>query len=477
MSSDPRKPRPVTRRSVLRGAGAAALAACAPGLARAAADPDVLVIGAGLAGLNAALMLEGLGARVRVVEGSPRIGGRLYTLDDVPTRPEAGGTEVGKLYARVIDTARRLGVGLTEYSPDGLFDGFALHVNGSLLRPAEWAESAANRLAPADRRTPPYALLSSYVARNNPLRALDDWTKPEHAALDVAADRFFAERGASPEALRLMGMNLNGNLLDGMSALHLLRGATVIQAAMQQAKQYHLEGGSSRLPEAMARALKGPVDLGQTIVALRSSKDGIEARTREGRRYRARFGIVTIPFSVLREVRLDPSPPSLQAEAIRSMPYTRITQVHMSARRPYWEDGLPSSMWTDTPLGRLFAVGTKQNGGAGLNVWVTGPNADAFDRMEADELKRYVARELGRLRPSTNGEFEVHKVVSWQKDPWHRGAYHHWGPGQMSRLAAGAAAPLGRLHFAGEHTAKLMTGMEGAMESGERAALEVAETL
>jgi monoamine oxidase len=477
MAAPTRPRRPWTRRDLLRTGGAAALLAAAPVGARAAADPDVLVIGAGLAGLNAALLLEEQGAKVRVLEGSRRVGGRMYTLDDVPTAPEAGGTQVGQMYARVIDTARRLGVGLTESPPGARFDGFAIHVNGALLGVPAWPDSPANALAPAERKIPPFGLLPAFVGRNNPLRGLGDWRKPAHAALDVPADRWLADLGASPEALRLMGCNLNGNTLATMSALQLLRSATIIQAGPQPSTQYRIDGGSSRLTEAMARALKGPLELGQTVVALRSSATGVEARMQDGRRFRAAHAVVAIPFSVLRDVQLDPLPPDAQREAIRAMPYTRITQVHLSAKRPYWEDGLPASMWTDTPIGRLFAIGARESGGSGLNVWVTGPNADAFDAMEDAALRAHVAAELKRLRPATNGEFEFHRIVSWQKNPWQRGAYHHWSAGQIARLAPSAAAPLGRLHFAGEHTAQLMSGMEGAMESGERAALEIAEFL
>jgi monoamine oxidase len=476
----PRPARPSrawSRRDVLRLGGAAAVLAGAPAAARTAADPDVLVIGAGLAGLNAALLLEEQGAKVRVLEGSRRVGGRMYTLDDVPTAPEAGGTQVGQMYARVIDTARRLGVGLTESPPGARFDGFALHVNGTLLGAPAWPDSPANTLAPAERKTPPFGLLPAFVGRSNPLRSLDDWATPAHAALDVPADRWLAERGASAEAVRLMGCNLNGNTLPTMSALQLLRSATIIQAGPQPSKQYRIDGGSSRLTEAMAKAVRGPVELGHTVVALRSTGDGVEARTSDGKRFRAAHAVVAIPFAVLRDVKLDPLPPEAQREAIRAMPYTRITQVHLAAKRPYWEDGLPASMWTDTGLGRLFAIGARETGGEGLNVWVTGPNADALDAMDDAALRGFVAAELKRLRPSTNGEFEFHRVVSWQKNPWQRGAYHHWAPGQITRLAPAVAAPLGRLHFAGEHTAKLMSGMEGAMESGERAALEVADVL
>ncbi len=293
----------------------------------------------------------------------------------------------------------------------------------------------------------------------------------------MPADAFLRERGASPEALRLMGANLNANTLPTLSALGLMRSVAIVQAGPQPSRQHEIAGGSSRLPEAMAKALKAEVELGRRVTGIRGTDDGVELRTADGGRHRARHAVIAIPHAVLRDLPLDPAPPPLQAEAIRTLPYTRITQVHLSAKRPYWEDGLPASMWTDTPLGRLFAPNPKGNDGHGLVVWVTGPRADALDARPEAEVGAYVARELGRLRPSTNGEFAVHRVVSWQRNPLQRGAYFHWAPGQVTRLAPHVAAPLGRLHFAGEHTAQLMSGMEGAMESGERAALEILERL
>ena len=109
----------VSRRNLLKWA-AASVAAAASGVRATsvmAASPtvaplDVIVIGAGLAGLNAALLLEDFGLRVRVLEASARIGGRLYTLDDVAGKPEAGGNQISMAYARTVDTANRLGLKL-----------------------------------------------------------------------------------------------------------------------------------------------------------------------------------------------------------------------------------------------------------------------------------------------------------------------------------------------------------------------------
>ena len=103
------------RRHFLAGLGAASALALLPGCARVnhrpAARSDVIVIGAGLAGLAAAHALQAGGARVRVLEASDRIGGRLHTVVRNGLRFEIGGVEVGTGYARVHAHAQRVGVG------------------------------------------------------------------------------------------------------------------------------------------------------------------------------------------------------------------------------------------------------------------------------------------------------------------------------------------------------------------------------
>ena len=111
------------RRDFLKRAGAAASVALAsPGALRAQNRADVVVVGAGLSGLNAALMLEAEGLNVQVVEGRDRVGGRILTMRNVPGNPEAGGTSMFPAYARMIDAAERYGVELIDLDRDGLLD-------------------------------------------------------------------------------------------------------------------------------------------------------------------------------------------------------------------------------------------------------------------------------------------------------------------------------------------------------------------
>jgi monoamine oxidase len=82
-------------------------------------------------------------------------------------------------------------------------------------------------------------------------------------------------------------------------------------------------------------------------------------------------------------------------------------------------------------------------------------------------------KELERLRPSLAGALELLAVNSWRRAPWINGCSHSYYPGQASRWAVDMIKPHERLHFAGEHTRRLEVGMESAMESGERVALEI----
>lgn len=84
-----------------------------------------------------------------------------------------------------------------------------------------------------------------------------------------------------------------------------------------------------------------------------------------------------------------------------------------------------------------------------------------------------VLAELGRVRPSTVGRVEPLLVQNWSTARWTRGHLAYMSPGQITEFGGALSKPHGRIHFAGEHVAKMTVGMEGAMESGEQAAVEI----
>lgn len=465
----------LTRRAAISGLGAAILAGSAPRSAWARTEADVVVIGGGLAGLNAARMFEAAGLRVVIVEGENRIGGRLHTLDDLPGRPEAGGIQIGAGYRRLDSIASELGVGLLASGGAGVgaveSGGSAFRINGATVTAAEWPDHPANRLTGAERALLPSAIQGHYGRRLPPLTSVGAWREADaRAALDRSYREMLAGLGASEEALRLIEANLNGNRLAEMSALHVARTAAIYRS--QPGPIRTIAGGSQRLPEAMAQRLRSSMRLRTRVTGLAADAGGVTVRAGE-HTMRARFALCTIPFAALRGIALDAPLPDTIPRLVVALPYTRAVFAYLAASEPFWEsDGLGTTLWTDELLlGRVFVLGRDP---AILKVWTTGASADRLDRAPEGEAGDAIVAALAEARPASRGKVRFLRRFSWQANPHARGIYHHLAPGLGGPLADLVAAPgQGRLFFAGEHLAPTMSGMEGALESGEVAALAI----
>lgn len=465
----------LSRRTVLRGlagAGAVAAAGLRSRVLRAAERADVVVIGGGLSGLYAALLLADAGANVTVLEASDRVGGRARTGDSLPGRPELGASQLGKFYARGRDVARRLEVPL-----EPLVDRvapMAYSVGGTLVRRQDWPSSPANRTVGDERALPPPFLFDALLQTRNPFREMDDWLQPGAARYDIAMGEWLRSLGLSAEALRLIAAGVVPTDIWSVSLLTMLQESTRQGLDFRGGEQYRVAGGTSRLPEAMARALGDRVRLGQIVAGIDQTAAGVVVRCLDGTRHQADFVVAAVPFTSLRSIAMDPPLAGVQAEAVHRMPYGNTTQVHLLARgRPFWEqDGHDPSLWTDGAVTMVRAT-IEPSGDARLVALATGYKADRLDQLPERERGEFVVEELARLRPSTRGKLEVTGVFSWAQQPFISGCRHSYGPGDVTRYQPVMARPHGRLHFAGEHTRRLEVGMEAALESGERVAFEI----
>jgi monoamine oxidase len=216
------------------------------------------------------------------------------------------------------------------------------------------------------------------------------------------------------------------------------------------------------------------------VTGIRADDGGVEVHAVDGNRYEARAAICALPFSTLRHVRFDPLLAGSQRRAVATLPHQMITQVALDSKRPFWElDGLPPSMWTDSQIGRVFAIygGATDDEVSSLLVTAYGFRSAWLDRLGREAAARYVVAEMERIRPAARGALSVAAYHSWTLDPFSAGDWAYFAPGTVAQFMPAMFKPHGRVHFCGEQTAISARGMEGAMESGERATLEVATLL
>ncbi|HKW94212.1 MAG TPA: NAD(P)/FAD-dependent oxidoreductase [Methylomirabilota bacterium] len=444
----------------------------------------VVVIGAGLAGLAAAHELRRAGHDVTVIEARARPGGRVHTLRDPFSdglHAEEGATFVPDNHPLTLEYVRRFGLTLDPVPATS--GGRLYYVRGRPLLVTHGARIAwPFDLTPEEDALGLAGMLKKYVF--DALPALGDVTaaewlsNPELALYDqMSGADFLRSRGASPGGIQLLRIgyfDLLGDGVESYSALTMLRDVA-LQKDEKQA--YTIRGGTDRLPRAMAAALGSAIRYETPVVRIEPGTTSVVLVVRPGgetERLTADRVVCAVPFSVLRRVEISPPFSRRKQAAIADLPYTSIARIYTQVDRKFWEPELPDTATTDLPIKHIFEPTLTQPGPrAILACDSAGIQARRITAMPADDRVSFALTEMERVYPSLRRHFERGTSKCWDEDPWARGAYVWFRPGQMRSLGPAIATPEGRVHFAGEHTSPWIGWMQGALQSGLRAAQEI----
>ncbi len=434
---------------------------------------DVIIIGSGLAGLNAARQCQALGLSYLVLEASDRIGGRIKSLTNVAGLPELGGMQIGKGYGLTRHLINQFNLPLAP--PTQFARGQAMSINGKLLDAKAWAEHDINPLTAPLNKLHPAALLSHYLKKSPVFEAVD-WLADNQMKLDISLEKHLLSLGASKDELALIENSFNGISLKHHSALDALKG---LNARKNLGRGFDMVvGGNQQLPEAIAASLTRPVQLQQVVTVISGNKDNYQVSCSSGEQFKAKQLIITAPFAALKHIDLSISLSEEKRYAINQLSYTPITQAIFKVNSAFWlNDNLPAGLWSDTLIERIFALKNKAGNVSTLMCWINGTNALALDRLTRVEQHKLLVQQLAKVRPSTKGNVELLHVESWANNPYQGGAYAHYQAGTVHKIAPYVAESEAGVHFAGEHTQPLLPGIEAALVSGMQAADNVTQLL
>jgi monoamine oxidase len=456
-----------------RTAPFAAIALRAAGARAIDANPTVIV-GAGLAGLRVADLLRKAGLPVVVLEAQGRAGGRVLTVRapfDEGLHAEAGAIRIAGAHRAVLRAVRRHRLPLMPFEPSGST------VTAIDKRPATTVEDQrgwALELKPDERGLAPSALLERYVGRlpadllnAAPAASLSRWQAFDR----VTWPEWLASRGASRDAVKLMTV---GGDPAQVSALYVIRQYAMLRHSRQR---YKIAGGMDRLPIAMATALGDIVHYNAPVVRVERRSSGFRVDYREGPAVRSTIAarvVFAVPAGTMRQIEVRPGLSAGKQRAFDQLSYYPVVRFMLQSRQRFWQTaGLSGSARTDRATETWDATYDRQLSRGILGVSTGGVLEGAVQGMTREASVAFGVDLAADAFPAIRSEFEKGAVYRWSTDPWARGAFALYRPGQMTELLPALAASEDGMHFAGEHTSPWTGWMEGALESGERAAREV----
>jgi monoamine oxidase len=231
----------------------------------------------------------------------------------------------------------------------------------------------------------------------------------------------------------------------------------------------------------MAARLSGHIYYGQPVIRLEPGERTASVVTRQdggSRRWVADHVICTLPLPVLARLDVAPAFSSARRAAIAAIAATSVTRVFYQTRTRFWRDQrLPGSAITDLPIKWVVDATLTQAGPRGiLDAHLSGPEARRLAALAQSERLRHVLAHLERVYPGVSAQVEATAAMDWDADPWARGAYAWFRPGQLRALRRPLTGPEGCIQLAGEHLSSASGWMQGALDSGLRAAGELLTT-
>ena len=430
-----------------------------------------VVIGGGLAGLAAAYRLTGH-CNVTVLEARDRLGGRVLThrfCEAPELNCELGGEWIGQNHVRMRELCDTLGLGLQKHQYSNSFWNQITPAN--LIPPGQWCMSP-EALAIWEQFQKDFKKFGTQ--RLKKMDEIDWWTQ-------------LKQLGFAREDL------LRRDMMDSTDFGETIRMNSAYTAATEYLSSKHekvddsdemdykVRGGNSRLVNALAREIGlNNIRTEQVVVTIRQINRRVHVEVKgSSTPVIADYCVCAIPAHCMIDIDWGKQPPRKHLEAAAQLQYARITKTAVLCSNRFWPEPAEGGYSVCTNLASDFCFDSTfgQRGKRGiLCSYAVGDKAVDIASSPPDELKYWIVEDVANAN-DLNWKADQSKDVAlaleqqaWQADPFTRGAYAFYRPGQWFTVRNALQKRFGHVFFAGEHIADWQGFMEGAVQTGYDAA-------
>ena len=451
-----------------------------------ASGSHIAIIGAGIAGLNACYQLKKAGIHSTIYERSDRVGGRMFTKRNLfgeGITTDIGGEFVDSAHADIIQLVGELGLSFYDLRKDPL-DPKELYFGGRHIPNAELKTALAPFLGRLVEDVKSLPEKINYQTADQ-FRQLDNLSITEYI-------RGLGIGGWLYDFIDLVLTREYGMEASEQSAVNFL---IMFQPPVKEGSYYELfgddhevfkiKGGSQRLTDALEDRLSGQIRLNHRLSGIK--KDS-------GTGYRLAFEkagtildipadyvLITLPFSILRNIPLDVDLPEGKRKCIDEIGYGNSCKFILGMQdKPWRKSGRQGYTFTDLSFGAGWDSSQSQTGGgASFTIFGGGRfGAEMARRKESESIADFIPA-LETIYPGSQKAFTGKSIrFCWEKNPMSQAGYSSFKKGQWSSLAGWEALPVGNLFFAGEHVSGEFQGyMNGGAQTGRVAASLIAEKI